>query len=774
MLNEALDEKYLHYIANNRNVSIKEANVLIDKCIKHLSATYNIDYKNIYNVVFSEEGLKYIIEVLNIMPIIEKKPCNQLSMQACIDSNTCFFLEPYGCLSREFPDVDLINENPDKYIKEKLGKTEDLKRAVAIASYLYHNFDSKLTDNAFDSLQWYLNQREKIKGRALEKIGAPVIEKLKITLLYPLPSLNKVYPGTAGLLNYLRNFKDNVKQCNYSLKLDGVSAMLIYENEKLVMINSRGDGLIGGNLTYLKDYVNVPLTVKANYLVVRGEFIISKDDWENKYKGTFSNARAFVSGKINSGYLSSALQDIKFIPYEIMRLEDDKYVPSTSQGFKILKDYGFEVVDNNTFKTTPTMFELMQLYKDKRLESNYYIDGLVLKIDEKQLATPKASDMVVNPTYAVAFKMVLEEQQRWTKAINIEWNISRYGKYIPVVIYEAVYVEGSRLTRATGSNAKKIQDWNLGKNTDILVIRAGDVIPQIKDVKNDPNVIPIFPITEEEGGYGWHWDKSDIILNDIETNKEVKIKRIVHFFETIEIPRLKQKTIEKMYEVGYETPESIIKSSIQNMLKVKGIGIKSATQFYDNIRFAMTNSPPDRFLEATTSIKSGIGRTLLKQLFKEFPAILDWNAQQIKDAFKKKKVPGFGVGRIDNVSKNIPLLRAYLDSFAADDIKKSIANYLYKINTIKKNGYNPMINGKTFVLTQMPFTTDYELEDYIYDNNGEFSSTVTSKTEAVICGNLGTISKKMEAALDLKVKVLFLQEFSENYGINLKRFDVKL
>ena len=777
MSNEALDEKYVQYIAQNRKITKSEANILIDQCIKNLSATYNISYNFIYNAIFSEDGLIDIVEKLNLIPAksgssmpdvssipkVKTLQCNQLSMDECLESNTCVNLEPYGCISRKFPDADLINQNPDKYIKENLGKTEDLRRAVDIATYLYSNYDSGLTDNAFDSLLWYLQKKEKIKGRALEKINAPVVEKLRIALEYPMPDLEKANPGTQKLINYLKQF--NETPCNWSLKLDGVSGMIIYKKGKIVMINSKGKDNVGGNLTYLKDYIKMPQKVDYDYFVVRGEFMISKENWDNKYNGTFSNARAFVAGKINSGFVVSALNDIEFIAYEIMVLNNEPFVPSTSHAYKILQNQGFTVVDNGNFPKPPTVFEIMALYKSKRESSKYFIDGLVLKVDEPQLSVPKVkSNIIYNPSYAIAFKMQLEEQIRPTQVLDIEWNISRYGKYIPVVIYNAVYVMGARLTRATGHNAKHIESWNMGKGTEIVVIKAGDIIPQIKDVTVDANIVPIFPSDK----YEWHWEKSDIVLNDL-NNDEVKMKIILHFFETIELKKFGPAKVKGLFEAGYTSPESIIKASVDNFTKIKGIGKKTAEQYYNDIRTIMSTIPPDRILEAAT-FKSGLARVLLKQLFKEFPRILDYSEDEIKEAFKKKKVPGFGAKRIENVATNIPAFRKYIDSFAKEDIKKSINNYIEKIENLKKNGYNPKINGKTFVLTQMPFTTDYELEDYIYDNQGNFSSTVTSKTEAVISGNVESISKKMEAASKLGVNVLYLQEFSLRYDVPLKKF----
>ena len=117
----------------------------------------------------------------------------------------------------------------------------------------------------------------------------------------------------------------------------------------------------------------------------------------------------------------------------------------------------------------------------------------------------------------VAFKMRLEEQMRSTEVINVEWRISRYGRYVPVAIYNFVFVNGIRILSALAHNASHIRKWNMGKGNRIKVILAGDVIPQI--VKNyveiNENITPDYPLTQEQGGYEWHWEDPDIVLNEI-------------------------------------------------------------------------------------------------------------------------------------------------------------------------------------------------------------------------------------------------------------------
>lgn len=709
------------------------------------------------------EEKKEKVEADNFVNCSIDKGCEGLTQEDCAKSCTCFYLEPYGCLPRKIKDAELINEDPDKYIKTYLGKTEDLKKMVEIAAYLYYNYEGGgLTDNAFDALEYYLKQKEKLKGRLYEKIGAPPVDKIRTKLPYFMGSLPKIKPGSGEAVRFLAKFKNN-KVCTWSNKLDGVSGLIVYKKGILHKIYTRGDGIIGGDITYVKDYIkNIPQTIKSDdEVVVRGEFIISKDLW-NKYKDTYSVARAFVSGKLNNGFISQGLSDIVFVSYDIIKLNDEVFSTMTDK-FNKLGSLGFEVVTHGSF-VSPTIFQLIETYKKKREESIYYMDGLVITVDEIS-----SIDYQTGNTYA--FKVDLDEQKRKSKLTTIEWNISKYGKYIPVAIFESVYIDGARLHRATAHNAKHVQDWRLGKGTQVSVVRAGDVIPQMKDVIVDPNIEPIYPDMEK---YKWHWEKSDIVLDEIDTNREVLIKRIVNFFETIQVPQLRDKTAEKMFESGFRLPEDIVRASAKDLQKIKGIGPKKSKFFYDKIRETMINTPPDRFIVASTTFQSGIGRKLLKQLFRYVPTILDLTTEEIKTTLTKKKIPGFGKVRIENTAVDIPKFRAYIDSFAKTDLEQAIKNYNEKIENLKKNGYNPMIKDKKFVFTGFMGFTDYELEDYIYDHQGDIVSSVTKDVEAVVSANVMIISDKMEEASTHGIPVLSIEEFAERYNIPLKRFIEKV
>lgn len=648
-------------------------------------------------------------------------------------SQDCIFYEG-ECISPSFPDADLINSDPDKYVNERHITTEALEKMVKLSAFLYFNYDGGgLTDNSFDALQYHLNKRLRIQGRRYDKIGAEPVERIRTKLPYPMPSLEKMYPGERSLLEFV------TRPLTWSDKLDGVSGLVVYQDGAITGIYTRGDGAIGGNVLHLKDYVELPeLPELEGTLAVRGEFVISRSKWL-KYENDYSNPRSFVSSKVNQGYISDALYDVEFVAYEVMDST------STNQ-FDILENLGFTVPEHGAFPASTPIFTIMTLYKKRREESLYDIDGLVLQTSQGKKA----------------FKMRLVEQQRPTKVLDIDWSITRYGRYFPVAVYEGVYVNGVRLHRASAHNAHHVKNWSMGRGTQIVIVRAGDVIPQIHSVTVDKSIKPIYP-TSERGR--WSWKGSDIILNDIENNREVQIKRITHFFETIGVPGLGEKTAEKLWEAGFTDIKAVASAKEDDLIKLQGFGKIKSQKMYNDIHTTMRKTRIDRFIPASTTLDVGIGRKLIKDLLRGFPDVFERTEAEIKEYLNRVKVPGFGAKRIDTVSKGVPAFRDFLFSLNKDDIKHAIAHNKKVVAQLKKNGYNPKVKGKVFVLTGFYSSTNYDLEDYIYDNLGDFGTVVGKTTEAVIAANLLDVTKKMTDAVVHNVPVYSVEEFVKAYNV---------
>jgi DNA ligase (NAD+) len=746
---EKLSEYLLKQVSKNKNLSEPEAAKYIDKCLLQISAKENTSYNLLYDLLYSYVGLTFCLA----------GSCKSATLEKC--KEMCHCVEFKGkCKPRYLPEAPEINQDPDKWLKGI--KTSDLEEFVELASYLYYNFDGGgLSDNSFDALEYTLNKRLQTKGRRWEKIGAEPIEKLRVNLPYPMASLDKIKPGMPGLITFLdKSKKDGMV---WSDKLDGVSGMITFKQGKVDKMYTRGNGEIGGDVSYLQQYIKLP-TPSYNYFVVRGEFIISKKNWNEKYKGIYSNARSFVSATINSGYVSPCLVDIEFVAYQIVDWSE-KGVPPPTQAFKYLKEQGFNVVRNGLFEKGKELltFDVITRYRENKQTSDYYIDGLVLTLD-----IPQPLKDLSNPNYSKAFKMTLEEQLRKTRLLTVDWNITRHGRYFPVAVYESVYIDGIRLHRASAHNAKHVSDWRLGRGTEIVVTRSGDVIPVIKDVKVNKNINPIFP----PDTYSWHWSDSgvDIILDNIEENPEVQIKRITHFFTIIKTSQFGEGRIRKLYENGFKTVKDLTNARQADFKKVKGFGDKLSKTIYDNIHNTMQKTRMDRYYIAITTFRTNIARTTFKQVLRYYPDILTASSKDIYNYFKdpKNKIPGIGVKKVEYLAESIPKFRELLLSLNKKDIEYAINYDKKRLEDIKRIGYNLAIKGKTFVMTGFLMSPNYELEDYIWDNWGNISSTITigkGGTDAVICGNLANITGKMLKANELNIPVYSVEEFIRKFNV---------
>jgi DNA ligase (NAD+) len=757
---EVLADKLVEYIAQTKGIQKSQAAKIIDKCIKKVSADKNIGYNQVYKILYSFTGLASCLA----------GSCSNADLEKCAEMCHCVIYQN-NCAPRYLPDAILINQDPDKWILTcKDGKaisTHALEQLVEYASYLYYNYDGGgLTDNAFEALEYHLNKRLKYKGRKWEKIGAPPIEKLRTKLPYPMASLEKIKPGTSALRTFLARAPD--KGMVWSDKLDGVSGLVVYSKGTITGMYTRGDGSIGGDVLYLKDYISLP-QVQDSYFVVRGEFILPRKTWIEKYaESGYANPRSFVSAKINSGYVSSGLTDIQFVAYQIVDWSE-KGLPEPSKAFRILIQKGFETPAFGIFPKNKAVlvFDVMCKYRKRREESMYNIDGLVLAVDK-----PLDPEQVGNPIDAKAFKMTLEEQLRNTKITNVEWNITRHGRYFPKAIFESVFIDGVRLHKASAHNARYVQNMHLGKGAKIVVTRSGDVIPAIKNVIVEQAINPILPLEPTDKLYFWSWSDTgvDIVLDNIEHNPDVHKKRIEHFFTTIQTPGLGEGGVKKLYDAGYKTIKAITLANKDDFQKIKGFGVKRAQSLYDNIHNTMRKTRMDRYYVALTTKKS-VSRVTLKQVIQEYPDVLTATAEQISEHLKKHKIKGIGPAKSKILITAIPEFRADLMKFNKGDIKFALEHEKKRLEELKTKGYNEKIKGKGFVLTGFLGNPDYDLEDYIWDNLGNIYKTVTSNTTAVVSGNINNITGKMFTANELGVPVYSIAEFVDAFDVPLKADD---
>jgi NAD-dependent DNA ligase len=219
-------------------------------------------------------------------------------------------------------------------ILDSLNET-DLSKMIVLASDRYYNTTASLmTDNEYDIVKEYIEKKYP-KNVEVDLIGAPV-KKNKVTLPYEMPSMDKIKPDSNALSNWMNKYKGPYV---LSCKLDGVSGMYSTEGPE-PKLYTRGDGKVGQDISHLLGVLNLP---KEPNMVVRGEFIIPKQVFEEKYKSVFANPRNLVSGIINSKTIDEKAKDLHFVAYEIIQPQ----MPPQKQLQKLL-DLKHEVVLNKS------------------------------------------------------------------------------------------------------------------------------------------------------------------------------------------------------------------------------------------------------------------------------------------------------------------------------------------------------------------------------------------------------------------------------------------
>lgn len=646
---------------------------------------------------------------------------------------------------RVIPNAEEINRDPEAYAMNLHGT--ERAAFVALASFLYYNYGGGgLTDASFDAIEWVYR---KSVGRALianEKIGAPAIERIRAKLPVAMGSLNKLKISDGTLYEYL----SDPTGVWWSVKLDGVTCLVVYDRGEPSKVYTGGDGVTGADVTYLAPYLHLP-TPEGFSGLVRGELVVSKKSF-SAYRLAYANPRSFVASRVNSGYITPGVSDLEFLAYELID-QGSRGLYDVRQEFQLLEGMGFSLPSRGFLDRT-TVYVLIETYRKARTDSPYAIDGLVISTRTR----PR-----------VAFKMLLEEQVRQTYLTNIEWNVSRYGKLIPKAIYRAVYIDGTRQTKASLSNYRKVMDLGLAKNQPIEVVRSGDVIPMIRSFGEAPPGAPKFePPTDVK----WVVRGPDAVLVDIEGSIDVAIQRVVHFAEVMRVKRFGEESIRKIIGVAANSP-SFRPAEVFRVLY--GMSVKAfmtilpgrqGLEARTNLHASLETARLDR-LVAATSIMEGIGRATIKAVIPYVPMIFGLTTTQITNALNTIKVPGIGPSKTAALATGIPKLRAFLEELDVEAAAKAIAYNQALGTAIAANAKDPKAKFAKVevVFTKFLGTPDLDLEDEITDEGGSIGSKVGPSTTVVITNNPAASSSKTIAAAEMGKPVMTVREFRAAYGI---------
>ena len=615
----------------------------------------------------------------------------------------------------------------------KILTEKQLETMLDEAQKAYYNDpeNSLLTDNEYDIIKEYMEKKYP-KNKVLDQIGAPIQDKNKVKLPYFMASMDKIKPDT----NALQKWKDKYSgPYVLSAKLDGISGLYSTENNEQKLY-TRGNGEVGQDISHLIPFLKLPTTPD---ITIRGELIMKKSTFIDKYKDQFSNSRNLVSGLVNQKKMEpEKFKDVDFVAYEVIK-------PSLkpSEQMKFLEDEEVYEVINETKKNIDNSI-LSEILVDWRENYEYTIDGVIVENDEIYKRTEE------NPKHAFAFKMVLSDQIAEAKVLNVLWAPSKDGYLKPRIQIEPVVLGGAKIEYATAFNAAFVEDNQIGIGALVKLVRSGDVIPHIMEV-----IEPAEKAKMPDVDYKWNETHVDIILEDAEQDETVKEKNIVGFFKGLEVDGLGPGNVKKIIKAGYESVPQIIAMTEEDFLKVEGFKKKMAEKVFKSIHDKIDKASLPKIMAVSNIFGRGFGEKRIEPILSKYSDILTSSESDEEKIDKIKGIKGIEKKTAERFVNNISKFMDFIEV-------AKLQNKLSDIPIQEPKDESHPLYDKTIIITGF---RDKELSEKLKDIGAKESSSVTKNTFAVIVKNKDEETGKTEAAKEKNIPLYTVEEFKEKYDL---------
>lgn len=663
-------------------------------------------------------------------------------------------------------------------LEEARKQVKELREKLEYYAKLYYDMDNPaITDYEYDMMMNKLKALEKefpeliTKDSLTQKVGGHVKEGFKqVTHEVPLQSLQDIFS-----FDELREFDNRVRKVaeenNEELKyvvetkIDGLSTALKYENGVFVQGATRGNGLIGEDVTEnLKTIAHIPKKLNEDInITVRGEVFIGTKEFEKMNaereimdEPLFANARNAAAGSLRQlDSRVTAMRPLDIFIFNVQKYEAETFDSENSHFTELnkLEKLGFNVVPVRTLcSTIDEAIEAIQKIGEDREKLSFGIDGAVIKVDNLRLREILGTTYKV-PKWAIAYKYPPEKKE--TKLLDIVCQVGRTGAITPTAILEPVKVAGSTISKTTLHNEDFIKQKGLKIGDTVVIQKQGDIIPEVVDVlkrkrngtERDfvmPTVCPVCgaPVVREEG---------EAVARCIGIECSAKLLRnLAHFAskEGMDIDGLGIKIIEQLVDKGLlKNITDIYTLTIDEIASLKKNGKKFAQNLIDAINESKNN---DLFKLLTALGIRHIGTKSAKGLCKKYKSI-----DEIANASFEELSMIDDVGMITAKS----IYEFFRQPQTMDLIEK-----------LKEAGVNTEVleddsnsddrfYGETFVLTgSLTGFTRQEASDIIERFGGKVSGSVSKKTSYVLAGE--EAGSKLTKAQELGIRIISEEEFN--------------
>ncbi len=660
----------------------------------------------------------------------------------------------------------------------------ELKKLLKFHEHRYYVLNDPLvSDFEYDQLYQQLLKIEQAypelitRDSPTQRVGNSLNQGFEtIPHLVPMLSLDNSY-NAEDLIDFDRKAREltGENEIEYCVepKFDGASISLIYENDLLVKAVTRGDGVAGEDITpNIRQIKSIPLSAPflskgIQQIEIRGEVILSKasfDQYNQKLAEQglpiLANPRNAASGSLRmkdpkevaERNLDAFLYHISFA--SLQNAETPAELSSHAGSLELLWNMGFRSPkqEKKVFNSIQGVIDYCMDYEAKRDDLPYEIDGMVIKVNSITLQE-KMGMTSHHPRWAIAFKF--KARQATTTLIDVEFQVGRTGAVTPVAKLSPVFLGGVTVSSISIHNEDYILQKDLRKGDQVLIERAGDVIPQIvkslPDLRTGIESVIVFPkncpvcqsqLFKEEGEAVWR-------CINIECKAQV-VERMIHFVskDAMDIKSFGEANIRKFYEQGLITDiPSIYRLNFLALAQIEGFGKKSI----DNLEAAIEASKQQPLYRLIYALGIRfVGETTAKTLANAVTHLLDFSSKTEEDLLQLEDV---GV----KVAKSIQGFFANQQNLIMLQELEQLG--LQLVNSKKETVNSGSLQGQSFLFTgTLEQLKRAEAEAMVENAGGSILGGVSSKLNYLVVG--ADAGSKLEKAKKINsIKIITEQEF---------------
>jgi DNA ligase (NAD+) len=649
-------------------------------------------------------------------------------------------------------------------------RAEQLREQIRSHDYHYYVLDAPLiSDSQYDMLMKELLELEKNHPELItpdsptQRVGGKPLSKFnRIIHRQPLLSLDNAF-SFQDLLEFDRRIGAGNIQRDYvtELKIDGVSIALVYENGILVTAATRGDGMVGEDVTAnIKTIRSIPLRLRTpvERLEVRGEIYMPKSEFvrlnqqkEEQGERVFANPRNAAAGSLRQldPNITAGRSLAAFI-YDILYLEGPN-ISSQWEALSYLKEQGFPVnSEAHRVDNIEQAFEVCQEYQSRRHDLPYEIDGVVIKLNNMAGRTELGST-ARSPRWAIAFKFPAEEKE--TRILDVEVNVGRTGIIAPTAIMEPVVLAGTTVSRASLHNFDLVREKDVRIGDIVLLRKAGDIIPEIikslPERRSGKEVEVTPPSRCPACGSQVVHPQGEVAIRCENISCPARLKESLIFYASrsaMDIEGLGPAIIDQLVERGMVNKlEDLYSLQAADLQSLERMGAKSAA----NILQAIEDSKQRPLHRLITALG-------IRHIGAKTARLLTQRLNRIEDFFQVKEEELTSIPEIGDI------MAASIVAFFQEPRNQETVTKLQQagVNTIEPrvDQIDLPLSGKAFVLTgTLQTLSRNEAAELIESRGGKVTASVSRKTDYVVVGS--EPGSKYDKAMQLGLTILDEESF---------------